>query len=122
MKKFKRNIILSLFLVSPGLAHGQDISRNPARTSAKTAAKKKVKKKETVNELLQGLGSRGKNISINKKEFALPEAQLKKATPSVPLGQVKPPRSSDLFREAGTDEEKLEQVTEQGIQELYHLT
>ena len=92
--------------------------------AATPASKKKKKKKETVNELLQDLGNRGSkaNAVIKKQSFAIPEAQLAKKGPPVPLSQVKPPRSNELLREAGTDEEKLEDVTEQGIQELYKLT
>jgi len=87
-------------------------------------SKKKKRKKVTVNELLQDLGTRGSNanIAIKKQSLALPEAETQKGPTGVPLSQVKPPRSTDLFRDAGTDEEKLNQVTEEGIQELYKLT
>src|SRR6185436_1734200 len=61
------------------------------------------------------------NAAIKKQNIALPEVQ-KVQSSAVPLYQVKPPRSNELLRDAGTDEQKLEQVTEQGIEELYKLT
>lgn len=127
-------VFFALIVTVSGLAYGQDSSNTTTqqrrkvvkKTASKTsraAAKKAKKGGETVNQLLQTLGTRGKNtnIAIKKHNAALPEVQHEAKAP-VPLSQVKPPRSNELFHDTGTDEEKLEQITEQGIQELYKLT
>src|SRR5690349_17381331 len=81
-------------------------------------------KKKTVSELLQGIAAdnRGKQFNIQKSATMLPEIQrqVRAPTPQAFI-EVKPPRSSELFHETGTDEEKLEAVTDQGIQELFKL-
>ncbi len=124
MKNLKMVPLLAVFILS---AYGN------ARAADSNSLKKKKKpvhvkvlqgkKKRTVGDILQSIDSsgRGKNVAIQKKALAIPEAQTTRMT-TVPMTEVKPPKSSELFKETGTDEEKLEQITDEGINELYSLS
>jgi TolA-binding protein len=126
------SVFLSLSLLS-NISYGQNSSGNSATNSrgvhrklvikkTRTVVRSKVKpKKKTINELLQDIDTRGRNMQIKKQAVAIPEAQ-KIVTSSAPLYEVKPPKSNDIFRETGTDEEKLEAITDESIAQLYKLT
>src|SRR5436853_474160 len=126
MKRFLKLLIsvVLILAVDTRVTNAQDQARVKGKAKAKATARGKPvaknskRKKETVNDMLaQAATGRGKNIAIKKQTIALPTAIQAPVKNPVPLGQVKPPRSNELFRDAGSDEEKLEQVTEQGIQE-----
>ncbi len=85
------------------------------------------KKKTTINDMMENINSssRGGDLSIKKKNFVIPEANTngRNSFPSgASLAQVKPPQSGEIFKDSGTDEDKLEAITDQQINELYHLT
>src|SRR5437016_5566802 len=127
MKPLIKEVILVCFIASfAQVGLGQAVQKTAQRTpqAQKTRVVPK-KQKKTVSELLKAAAeAKGKQISIRKNETALPEvqAQRQQRVSAMPLSEVKPPRSGDLFREADTDEEKLEQVTDQGIEQLYKLS
>jgi Ni/Co efflux regulator RcnB len=86
-------------------------------------SKKSAKnKKTTINELLEEIDSRGSNLKIKKQPIDLPAAQVNSSANPQSLREVKPPKSNELMTEAETDEEKLESITDQGIEQLYKLT
>ena len=102
-----------------------------ALSSAVAAKKEDSKKKQknsvgaqTVGEVLKNIERKTKEVEIKKSTQALPA--FKKAAPqqqqSVNLGSVKPPRRSTMYYEQGTNEAKLEKVTDQGISQLFKLT
>lgn len=73
--------------------------------------------KKTVGEVLQA-------IENQKKSIALPAIVIPQGPPPVRvnLQAIKPPSRSTLYYEEGTNEAELEQVTDQGINQLYKLT
>ncbi len=85
------------------------------------AQKGKAKSQRTVGDLLQGIQKNAKEVTIQKKGSALPTFRAL-APRQVNLYSVKPPASSQLFYEEGSDEAELEKVTDQGINQLYRLT
>jgi cellulose synthase operon protein C len=94
-----------------------------AQTSAGSTAKKKKAgsvDSKTIGDLLKKID----NQSIQKGQNALPkfQAQQKAAAASVDLKAVKPPSSSKLYYDEGTDEAELEKVTDEGIEQLYTLS
>src|SRR5689334_12795128 len=89
---------------------------------AAPAAKTKPKTK-TVGELLKGIETKAREVKFNNKsKSALPEFQNFDAAPKVNLSAIKPPASSTLYYEEGTNEGELEKVTDQLISQAYKLT
>ncbi len=102
------------------LARTFSMNRTPAQN---VKARGQVRKKKTVSDMLKEIAAaRSTQITIKKNTTALPEVAQQKRPTVMPMYEVKPPRSGDLFHDAGTDEEKLEQITDQGIEQLYKLS
>ncbi len=85
------------------------------------------KKKMTVGEMLKKArdNSRGGKIGLlqNKNATALPETEFAfKARTSVNLNSVKPPKSSELFKNDNSDQAEYEKTLDAQIAELYKLT
>jgi cellulose synthase operon protein C len=119
---FLQLIIIAILTASYTESMAQQRRTRPAVAKKKTVATRSAPPKKTVSDLLKEIAAaRGTKANIKKGAVALPEIQKQRA-PTMPLFEVKPPRSGDLFREAGTDEEKLEQITDQGIEQLYKLS
>lgn len=100
------------------------VKKQVARTASRPApARYAPAKKRTVGELLQGIrtDSRGGKLAITKSQIALPEVQQQQRVNSIPLTELKPPKSDELLRGAEGDEAELERVTDKGIQTLYSL-
>lgn len=78
----------------------------------------------TVGELLKNIEAKSQQVNIKKSNSALPAFQQQKeaAQKNVNLSAIKPPSRSAFFYEEGTDEAELEQVTNQGINQLYKLS
>lgn len=87
------------------------------------SAKTSPQRSRTVGELLKSIESRASQIQINKKKNALPKFSNQfAAPPRVNLQSVKPPMSSRLYYEEGTNEAELEKVTDDLIAQAYKLT
>ena len=79
--------------------------------------------KRTVGELLKRIEQNTKKVKFEKSAIALPEHQKTIAPRRAEnLAQVKPPARSKLYYDEGTDEARLEKVTDAGIKQLYKLT
>lgn len=87
-------------------------------------AAKVNRKSKTVGDLLRRIEKNTKKVKFSKSKSALPtykSMQPRKAS-KVNLNKVKPPSRSRLYYEEGTDEGELEQVTDDGIKQLYKLS
>lgn len=121
------SIVLILALSSHGLAATKKKATakkaKPAKTSKASTLSTQQKKKKTVSDLLQSMGdnSRGGNVAIQKKSFAIPASQLPGGSQKM-LKDIKPPKSSDILSADASDEDKLEKITDEGIAELYSLS
>jgi tetratricopeptide (TPR) repeat protein len=80
------------------------------------------RKGKTVGELLKGIEKRAQQVNLQKGQSALPTFNKIGAPSTINLQSVKPPASSKLYYEEGTNEAELERVTDQGIDQLYKLT
>ena len=79
--------------------------------------------RRTVGELLKRIESNTKKVKFEKSTSALPEHQKTIAAPKREnLSEVKPPARSKLYYDEGTDEARLEKVTDAGIKQLFKLT
>lgn len=79
-------------------------------------------KTKTVGELLKNIESKAREVKFNKQKSSLPQFNSFEAARRVNLQAVKPPTSSTLYYEEGTDESSLEKVTDQLINQAYKLT
>lgn len=124
-------LILGLSFNSLHFADAQ--TKKSKKTAQKTVQKKVVKsasatsKKQTVGELLRRVkeDSRGAKIqAIQKGKIAIPESQFNfQQKQSVNLGSVKPPRSTEIFKNERTaDQLNYEKTLDLQIQELFKLT
>lgn len=76
---------------------------------------------KTVGELLKNIEKKAQKVNFKKKKSSLPNfSKIGQSTHN--LQEIKPPSSSKLYYEAGTNEGELEQITDQGIRQLYKLT
>lgn len=76
---------------------------------------------KTVGQLLKNIETKGKETKINKEKSNLPQfSSFQTKTPNLQV--VKPPVSSKLYYEEGTNEGELEKVTDQLINQAYRLT
>ncbi len=79
---------------------------------------------KTVGELLRRIEKNTKKVQLKKTASALPEfqkTQVPKAQVPLNFQSIRPPPRSRLY-EAGTNEAELQEVTDQGINQLYKLT
>ncbi|MDZ4676918.1 MAG: tetratricopeptide repeat protein [Oligoflexia bacterium] len=116
-------VLTAVLTASPSLFAKVNKSKKSVGKAAKVTKSLPAKKK-TVGDMLEDIDTKSRgaqNLSIKKQTLALPDVQ-KTNTSNMPLFEVKPPKSSELFKEAGSDDERLEQITDQGINELYKLT
>lgn len=108
-------------------------SRSPSRTwvlllmvvgltasGAALAADDKGKGDKTVGDVLKKIEK--SNLKIQKGSATLPKFDAVEGHQQVNLSAVKPPSSSTLYYEEGSDEAALEKVTDEGIDQLYALT
>lgn len=80
-------------------------------------------KGKTVGELLKNIESRSREVKFNKSKSELPEfSKFEAAKKNVNLQVVKPPPSSTLYFEEGSNEGALEKVTDQQINQAYRLS
>lgn len=77
---------------------------------------------KTVGELLKGIEKRAQQVNIKKGQSSLPAFNRIGSPTTINLQSVKPPASSKLYYEEGTNEAELEKITDQGIDQLYKLT
>ena len=126
MNKSKRNPSLWLaIVVGVGLAQPSVWAEtDKKKKKKKSAVAATVEKPQTVGDILNSIERKSEKISVTKGKNELPQfqAELKAAAPSVDLKAVKPPSSNKLYYEEGTDEAQLEQVTDEGIKQLYALS
>ena len=133
----KKLLLISLiaFLATEGALAQSSSAKNKkkkkaavvSKTIKTSSASAPVKTSQTIGELMKQ-SSRGAGFNLEKKQTALPTFsnslfdKQQTAQKSVNLGDVKPPRSSNFFVDPDDDKAKLEQITDQQIQELYKLT
>lgn len=97
-------------------------------SAAEKKAAPREKKGKTVGELLKRIEENTKKVKLSAKtQNALPQFQKMQEAPAVAprkvnLSEVRPPSRSRRFYEEGTDEAKLEKLTDDGIAELYKLS
>ncbi|MBK7844723.1 MAG: tetratricopeptide repeat protein [Bdellovibrionales bacterium] len=77
-------------------------------------------KVKTVGDVLRKI--EGKNLSIKKGDSKLPQFQEFESRKQTNLQAVKPPSSTSLYYEEGSEEAVLEKVTDDGIDQLFKLT
>ncbi|MCB0349879.1 MAG: tetratricopeptide repeat protein [Bdellovibrionales bacterium] len=108
--------LVSVTVCSPSLYAAQS-----RRSSTKTATKANSR---TVGDLLNKIEKKSERVNFEKSKSSLPafKTQQSAAPRKVNLKTVKPPSSKKLYFEEGTDEAQLQQVTDQGIDQLYKLT
>ncbi len=90
-----------------------------ASPKKQAAAKPKTK---TVGELLKNIESKAREVKFNKQKSSLPTFNRFEPSKTVNLQSVKPPSSSTLYYEEGTDESELEKVTDELIGQAYKLS
>lgn len=95
------------------LAASNKTTRKPAPPATKA---------KTVGELLKGIESRAREVKFKKQSSSLPDFAGFNGAPKVNLSAIKPPASSTLYYEEGTNENELEKVTDQLINQAYRLT
>ncbi|MGE0762528.1 MAG: tetratricopeptide repeat protein [Bdellovibrionales bacterium] len=96
---------------------------SPAFAQSSKGKSKAAAKNKTVGELLKNIESRAREVKFNNKQkSALPQFSQFEKTKKVNLQSIKPPASSTLYYEEGTNEGELEKVTDQLISQAYKLT
>ena len=81
------------------------------------------KKQQKVGDLLKRIEANTKKVKFSqKKKSNLPKFSKIKEPGKVNLTKVKPPSRSTLYYEEGTNERELDQITDEGIKQLYKLT
>lgn len=86
--------------------------------------KKNSGKSQKVGDLLKRIEANTKKVKFSKKSSAVPKFKKleERAAKPVNLSQIKPPSRSTLYYAEGTNERELEQITDEGIAQLYKLT
>ncbi len=108
-----RKVVIRICVLILALAASFD----PAYAAEKAASRK------TVGDVLKRIEKNTKKVTFSKDKVQLPT--FKKQTElhqKVNLSKIKPPARSTLYYEEGTNEGKLEKITDQGIRQLYKLT
>jgi tetratricopeptide (TPR) repeat protein len=120
LKRSQLAIGLCVIVISFGFSNfGQAETKKSKPKGSTTAAQAKPR---TVGDLLKGIERRSEKVNFTKSKSALPNTKLGPAPTKVNLREVKPPSSNRLYYEEGTDEAQLEQVTDEGINQLFNLT
>ncbi len=129
MLKISSLLVLSILLSSASAADKKDNKKKntkAAKTSSKAAAKStKPVHGQTIGEVLKNIERKSRDMDIKKTSQALPGFSKQQASAprqQLNLKAVKPPSSSSLYYETGSNEAELEKVTDQGIKQLYKLT
>lgn len=97
----------------------------PAHAAKKQPAKKQPvaqPKPKRVGELLKNIETKAREVKFNKQKISLPGFSKFESAKPVNLQSVKPPSSSTLYYEEGTDEAELEKVTDQLITQAFKLS
>jgi tetratricopeptide (TPR) repeat protein len=97
-------------------------SKKPSKPSAKVAAENESRSK-TVGDILNKIEKKAEQVKLLKGQSTLPKIQKNESQEvgAVNLRSVKPPQSTKLYYEEGTDERELEQVLDEGIAQLFEL-
>lgn len=132
MLSFSSLLLISAVISSVHAAKPDDQKKKKAsakvakKQAAKAVAQPKPVGGQTVGDVLHGIERKTREVEIKKTSQSLPT--FKKAvapaqnSQALNLKNVKPPRSSSMYYPEGTNEAKLEKVTDQGINQLYKLT
>lgn len=102
------------------------------QTSNKSASKSTTTNRfggsgKTVGDMFKS-ADRGAGLSLQKNDTSIPSFsnnlfdRSQKESSRVNLQSVKPPKSSTFYQDPNDDKARLEQITDQQIQELYKLT
>jgi cellulose synthase operon protein C len=104
--------------VSAGLPAGA-----AAAAAKKPAAKPAAAKAKTVGQLLKNIENQAREVKFNNKsKNNLPSFSQFEPARKVNPQAFKPPQSSKLYYDEGTDEAELERVTDQLISQAYKLS
>ena len=91
--------------------------------SAKTQKTQNQAQSKTVADLLKKIEKKSEKVNIKKSSSTLPTFQAGTgAAANVNLREIKPPASSKLYYDEGTNEAELMKVTDEGIEQLFNLT
>lgn len=117
--------LFSCFLIVCALAfnsgHATAANKKNVKNKKQVEAKSSSKA-NTVGDILKKIEKKADQVSFKKSQSMLPQYKAQQDQPKVNLKSVKPPSSKKLYFDEGTDEAQLQQVTDEGIEQLYKLT
>jgi len=121
-KKTLTTILMLSLLTGASWAQTSNTKRPPAKKKAAAPPKKVASK--TIGDVLKNIEKKSEAVKFQKSQSALPKIQQQQLAPAkvTNLRQVKPPSSSKLYYEEGTDEAQLMTATDDGINQLFKLT